>query len=473
MASAQHDSDIESDNCVDMSAMKMRLRSFSNFPCIDVVSPQRLARAGFYFTGEADKVQCFSCNQTVENWRRGDAPVQRHHRVSPNCKYLCCTHLLPSQHAALSEFPRPSPDDSPDPSANGSYDEEAEDLEYRLRTGEIVDNSTYPRTPHMCREDDRLKTFEKWPSSVPVRPRQLAQAGLYYLDVQDRVQCFCCGGVLGGWEPQDEPWKEHERHFPNCFFILGHDVGNIPSELPPESANHSHTYMESFEDRLRSFASVPHPIDPERLARAGFYTEGVQDRVICFKCGGGLKDWQSDEEPWEEHAKYYPGCSFVLMEKGQQFVNSMQLRDHRRNFPDEDDENSLSVSEQESDVMLSEVAQRALEMGLDETQVKTKILEKIRTTGEGYKSVQLLVEDLLNEDVESDSEETPENDEDPMEKLRKLQREKQCKVCMDRDIAIVFIPCGHLVTCKRCSDSLSKCPICCAAIVQKVKTYIS
>jgi len=61
--------------------------------------------------------------------------------------------------------------------------------------------------------------------------------------------------------------------------------------------------------------------------------------------------------------------------------------------------------------------------------------------------------------------------EDPMMKLEKLQREKLCKVCMDSDISIVFIPCGHLVTCQKCSESLDKCPICCATIMQKIKTY--
>lgn len=29
--------------------------------------------------------------------------------------------------------------------------------------------------------------------------------------------------------------------------------------------------------------------------------------VLCFRCGGGLKGWQPEEDPWEEHAKHYPG----------------------------------------------------------------------------------------------------------------------------------------------------------------------
>lgn len=34
---------------------------------------------------------------------------------------------------------------------------------------------------------------------------------------------------------------------------------------------------------------------------------GEQDHVLCFRCGGGLKGWRPDEDPWEEHARHYPG----------------------------------------------------------------------------------------------------------------------------------------------------------------------
>ncbi|XP_066570775.1 E3 ubiquitin-protein ligase XIAP isoform X2 [Amia ocellicauda] len=411
MASSQQETDIEADHSMDMSGLVTRIESFQNFPRSDLVSPQRLARAGFYYTGEADRVQCFSCRQTVDNWRNGDAPAERHQQVSPQCTYLSCTHRLPVQPPLLNGSLSTRYGDVARPLPNGSaYDEEAEDLEYRLRTGEVVDNTAYPRHPRMCREDERLKTFATWPSGIRIRPRDLAQAGLFYLGTGDRVQCFCCGGVLGGWDPEDEAWKEHERHFPNCFFILGHEVNNVPSEPAPENPRSPAAAMELYEERLRSYQGLKHPIAPERLAQAGFYYRGVEDRVTCFNCNGGLKDWQPDEDPWEEHAKYYPGCSFLLSEKGQEFVNSVQLRDARGQLAADSFENGPSRQER---------------------------------------------------------------DEDPLEKLRKLQREKQCKICMDRDIAVVFIPCGHLVTCKRCSESVSKCPICCAQILQKVKTYIS
>ncbi|XP_023251657.1 E3 ubiquitin-protein ligase XIAP isoform X1 [Seriola lalandi dorsalis] len=468
MCDLRQDGNLETDHLADFSLMNSRLDSFRGSSLAQQVPAERLARAGFYFTGQADRVRCFCCKKTVENWCMGDTPVERHKEVSPSCTFLSCTHRTsfnPSSDTTLT---------------NGSiYNEAAEDLEYRLRTGEVVDESTYPMAPHMKSEEARLQTFSSWPSTAPVTPQDLAQAGLYYLGESDRVQCFCCGGMLGGWEAGDTAWGEHTKHFPNCFFILGHDVGNIPflggTEEEEESSSRQHrntqVLMGSFEERLGSFAGVQHPIDHERLARAGFYSTGTGDRVLCFRCGGGLKGWQPEEDPWEEHAKHYPGCSFLLVEKGQEFVNSIQLQDPRRNGATSSHQNGFSGHTNE--VLQSDMAQNAIGMGLEPCVVEKTILMKIRRTGSGYSSLEALLEDCFNNTPESATAMTEQQDEDPLEKLMKLQREKQCKICMDKDISIVFIPCGHLVTCETCSKKLVKCPICCGAILQKLKTYIS
>ncbi|XP_026872277.2 E3 ubiquitin-protein ligase XIAP [Electrophorus electricus] len=444
----------------DWSAMSARLNSFWAFPQVQEVSAERLARAGFYFTGEADRVRCFSCRQTVENWHQGDMPVQRHFEVSPTCKFLSCTHrssLFASSSAQTTE---------------SIYDEEAEAMQFRLRTGEVVDQSVYPIVPHMKSEDARLRTFSSWPTQSPVQPSNLAQAGFYVPETSeevDRVQCFCCGGMLSSWEEGDDPWAEHAKYYHNCFFILGHDVGNIPSEQSQQQSSAPRGSMESFEERLNSFRNTLHPVDHEKLARAGFYSKGERDRVSCFRCGGSLKNWQPNEDPWEEHAKHYPGCSFLLSEKGQEFVNSVQLRSPRGHCS-----NGPSHHERASNIMQLEIAQKAVEMGFEPIKVEATILERIQQTRKEYTTVADLIQDLTSSLSDSDSDVCQEvQTEDPLKKLEKLQREKLCKVCMDNDISVVFIPCGHLVTCKKCSDSLSKCPICCAVITQKIKTYSS
>ena len=45
-------------------------------------------------------------------------------------------------------------------------------------------------------------------------------------------------------------------------------------------------------------------------------------------------------------------------------------------------------------------------------------------------------------------------------KIRDLEREKECKICMSSDVSVVFLPCGHAACCYECGESLSYCPIC-------------
>lgn len=43
--------------------------------------------------------------------------------------------------------------------------------------------------------------------------------------------------------------------------------------------------------------------------------------MLCFYCGQGLRDWEDDDDPWIEHGRWSPTCSYVLLSKGKQFVD--------------------------------------------------------------------------------------------------------------------------------------------------------
>ena len=70
--------------------------------------------------------------------------------------------------------------------------------------------------------------------------------------------------------------------------------------------------------------------------------------------------------------------------------------------------------------------------------------------------------------------------EDTQAKMRKLQienerllDEKLCKVCMDEQISVSFLPCGHFVCCMGCAPGLRHCPICRQTIKDTVRTYMT
>ncbi|XP_063065985.1 E3 ubiquitin-protein ligase LRSAM1 [Engraulis encrasicolus] len=47
----------------------------------------------------------------------------------------------------------------------------------------------------------------------------------------------------------------------------------------------------------------------------------------------------------------------------------------------------------------------------------------------------------------------------------------ECVVCMEQGSQVIFLPCGHVCCCHRCSDALQTCPLCRADIEQRVRLY--
>ena len=65
---------------------------------------------------------------------------------------------------------------------------------------------------------------------------------------------------------------------------------------------------------------------PQQIVNAGMYYLGERDRVKCWYCNGGLQNWERDDDPMEEHAKWFPLCEFVLQQKGPDYVHQIVLR---------------------------------------------------------------------------------------------------------------------------------------------------
>uniref|UniRef100_A0A8D0CHM4 RING-type E3 ubiquitin transferase n=1 Tax=Scleropages formosus TaxID=113540 RepID=A0A8D0CHM4_SCLFO len=577
----------------DNSSELFRISTFAKFPSTAAVTERSLARAGFFYTGVGDRVQCFRCNVTADNWQSGECPTERHRQLSPSCTFIKILQVSSSATNTTSSS-------SGQPDEQGGYFNmgftslaPASPLSSRGVEDMLHQRPPTCHNPSMCREQERLDTFQNW-TLTTVTPADLAKAGFYYLGQGDRVACFSCGGQLSNWEPGDRAVSEHQRHYPNCRFVRGDRTENVPI-TPGSLVNVSNPAMQQCEERLLTFVNWPTriPVRPDQLAKAGFYYVGRNDDVKCFCCDGGLRCWESGDDPWVEHAKWFPRCEYLLQEKGQEFVHQIQARFPRlfeqlltngdgtsREFTDPPVVHLAPGEERSEDAVMmnTPVVMSALEMGFDRALVKQTVQSKILTSGENYKAVQELVSDLLSAEDEKREEEkerfaeemasdgftflkkhhialtqrlksvqslmdhlleqsvilqreydtiasctsvkqqtsqlidlvlskgnaaaevfrnwiqkndvyllrelmaqsneavSPSQDlsDLPMEEqLRRLQEERTCKVCMDKEVNIVFIPCGHLVVCKECAPSLRKCPICRGLVKGTVRTFLS
>ena len=427
-------------------------------------------------------------------------------------------------------------------------------------------------------EEKRLETFIDWPAEEIINPSELAKDGFYYLRTYDHCACVFCRGIVGAWEKGDVARAEHQRHFPTCPFINGEAVGNIPIEqcriishididmlkisfhdayevitkksffgmpLPQHSAPENMDFISQIE-REKSFEKWPlvHQ-KPKELAEAGFFYCGLSDHVRCFHCGYGLRNWEKGDNPWEEHARWYPECIFVHLKKGKEFVEQVR-RKKPPHFP-----KGRKITERDLDLLMRlDIPKAVVDMGFPIKNVRSAVREKLEVTGLPFftkdtcvRAVITLMEleemaksrssssspkdestdetgcrshflgNTTNANYCSASPETPTNNpaEDgstdetghlqsshhffgkppetplnsaPTNNSAEVSLEpssmsphtsalsspkRECKVCVDAEIEIVFLPCTHMITCPSCAAILNKCPICRGEIKHIVK----
>ena len=143
----------------------------------------------------------------------------------------------------------------------------------------------------------------------------------------------------------------YEKFIKKDISALGHVGGAQPltGSLDNVAANlaittcrgPTHLHMVTLPSRFKSYAgwSASTGQAPEVMAKAGFYYVGAQDHVKCFYCGGGLRNWEARDDPWVEHARWFPKCTFVVLNKGEDFIKSVLrtslqvLNSHSSNQP--------------------------------------------------------------------------------------------------------------------------------------------
>lgn len=330
-------------------------------------------------------------------------------------------------------------------------------------------------------EVERLKTFEEWPLEY-IDKNILAQTGMFYTRVSDKVKCYFCEVEIGSWEESDDPVREHIKWSANCPLLRRRTTNNIPideivlerilppasydvcgnndaieirpaaypedsissaalrpSSLPffqinyPEYADESSSVYQIYYPeyaieavRFRSFNTWPISIKqkPKELAEAGFFYLGIGDGVTCFSCNGSLKDWEEDDKPWEQHARWFSECRYLKLLKGQYYIDIVLAK-----YNQAPKEKIYSVSMSSSSTPTT-----------SSRDVDNELVERNQSCN--------------NSD-------------------NKIISEKACKICYTHEYNTTFLPCGHIVACAKCASSVTKCPSCRKPLKDVIRVYFS
>ncbi|KAL3883079.1 hypothetical protein ACJMK2_029372 [Sinanodonta woodiana] len=390
--------------------------------------------------------------------------------------------------------------------------------------------------------DMRLSSYATWMEFQQLDTSALAEAGFYNIGVLNQrvIRCFFCGVELVNPASHVNPLQEHIKKSGNCGYLrqklgeqeleaykkrLCNESQNSPqtndnaADRPSASSSNPGHWHAS--DRIRSpqyaaysvrlalFDRWPSDVKqrPEQVADAGFYYTGLQDVVRCFACDGGLKNWDPDDEPWVEHARWFPQCPFVKRIKGQEFIDlvrrmaeesdeeedavvhsTFQPSNPMADAPTLKNELNLQTDQVEESSMLESVAAKSvIEIGYPRSAVAKAInvlLNKGQSeyTAEDIMTIVMQMEDSgqlreYYEDEDSRSRPRSSNPKtgsvlDLQQENEQLRRSMRCISCRNEDRNILLLPCTHFCLCSTCAKTSNICPLCFKRIGEKIKTYV-
>ncbi|XP_053396965.1 putative inhibitor of apoptosis [Mercenaria mercenaria] len=479
-----------------------RFRSFMNFPAESVASTLRLAEAGFYYTGSGEEAVCFFCGLRNDAWSEDETVFEVHRRLSPHCRYICGGD---TNNTAIHGDNRLKTVQN---YSKGSYftsecgktlsETHFEHFNFKKSDSEN-DKGNYAPSTHTARQSN-----EKYREEGNVCLSRISTQHAFLEN-----QCVNHSSTN----------QKHDIGLKTVSTQLNGEIELYP-RISDSRPKHSDYALLS--KRLASFSQLPEQqqLDPADLAKAGFYSAGLQDCVRCFFCSVGMKNWQQGDNPWVEHARWSPNCAYVKLCKGQIFVNICSAAVNGDHVAVYDEESQLDQENIPDDWLIENVnsaaAKFVLSAGYRQEDVENGVLFARRKYGSTQMKAQFIMEYLLetntkspaqqlsargnnetsehvNQTYSEDRKEKPHNSvrnvteaqtstngpKHKSEKQRLLEENRRlkdlitCKICLDNEACVAFLPCGHLTSCVECSKNLRKCAICRTIVQGTVRVYQS
>src|SRR5277367_248812 len=213
-------------------------------------------------------------------------------------------------------------------------------------------------------------------------------------------------------------------------------------------------------------------ISGDELAKAGFYFMGPSDecpdRVQCAYCRGILGDFEAGDDAMTEHRKFFPYCFFVRGKTSDGIdVAGSAIPENSPKHPQfiTLEPRIASFKSWAFDIK----PQKLAESGFYYTGVSDFIqcfyngcgLRNLDPTDNVWQLHASLYPTCEFYNFK------------PKQSNTMLHESQCCKICLDMEREITFLPCAHLITCIACAYTLTFCPICRKDIKQRLRTYLS
>lgn len=481
----------------------VRLSTFHDWPerVALIVEPHDLAKAGMFYTGLSDRVQCAFCRGYLRNWVPGDNPAEEHRRHFPDCSFSRQWKEPKDTHDGRNANLTASVVDSP---ASASR---VNPTQFQSTASEPpLPALSRPKHPYYASEQHRVESFAGAQVPRGQSVEVLAKAGFFHVGPGDNVCCYYCDGGLKNWQPTDEPWTEHRRWFTRCPHLQPKQrLPPIPTQNVPRNpvSNYSATRQPTVASAV-NHTNVQYRIEPREI-KARLDAPIVQavikmgfDRSVIRKAIEQRLMTTGDDFP---NAHSLLEAVLAAEEEGSaptQTGNSPAASSAAAAAATVADAVSVSTPATAPVNLANEATSSAAAMNVDVTNTAATCQQDAATSELNITDKTLPPKPKSKKKKKKNKSQTATNDAnitdvninnasaapttlvsssvpttEMLKENEKLREERTCKVCMDAEVNTVFLPCGHFVCCAECSHQLQTCPICRVCISGTVRASVS
>ena len=116
--------------------------------------------------------------------------------------------------------------------------------------------------------------------------------------------------------------------------------------------------------------------------------------------------------------------------------------------------------------MVFDIIQGVMGMGFPPQAIRAAIIKRIEETGVFYFNMETCIRGVKQIMEEEETKLTT-------TEVDQISDNRLCKVCMDTELGVLFLPCAHMATCTSCALILQDCPICRCKIMHTIKPIVS
>lgn len=277
----------------------MRLQSFSSFPRNTAVFLTRLAKWGFYYTGNSTETRCFCCAASYKTWDANDNPEQIHLRISPHCPFMTGTDVR--NVSVYRTCDRPSTSKKISSTADVIFTEQGNLSQDDTLNTAILDCRSNIQTQKTRRAFTQHEPYQRSNDDEQREETRIdfSHHGLYHSRNTDGQRNQ--SQLFFPQQTSDNPPFTHNVEGTLVFHRnTAPSVSGVPQRRPEPEITNFHTtrninnrqntylYPEYSQksQRVTSFSELQLLRQtPDEMAEAGFYDAGYGDCVRCFWCG--------------------------------------------------------------------------------------------------------------------------------------------------------------------------------------------